>query len=95
MEGIIKQFVDWLGPALDKFSLNDEVYTGYIQGIMEEQTSTIDEKAEGIVDFLAAATVRIFIDGRLYWRLQVISFATPVNLLGDNRIEGMNLILSP
>ena len=53
----MEEFNNWLSSALESLSLNDEAYVGYIGGIMEEDTSTTDEKVEGIVDFLQAATV--------------------------------------
>lgn len=50
-------FNEWLNSNLETIGLNDEVYSSYVQGIMEEQTSTTEEKVEGIIDFLQAATV--------------------------------------
>jgi hypothetical protein len=55
---IEKDFETWLGGALEPFGLNDEVYVSYVQGIMEEPTTPVEEKIEGIVEFLSSATVR-------------------------------------
>lgn len=63
-----KEFEKWLNEALAPLGLNDEVYVNYVQGIMEESTTPVDDKIEGIVDFLAAATVNIFIRSDLNYK---------------------------
>lgn len=61
MGGTEEEFVEWLGKALEEFSLNDAAYVDYIKGIITETTSTDAEKTEAISEFLSAATVRCFV----------------------------------
>jgi hypothetical protein len=58
---VTQEYENWLVDSLEKFSLQDEVYKDYIAGIMNENTSTPSEKAEGITEFLSAATVSILV----------------------------------
>jgi len=51
-----QEFEEWLVESLEKFSLQDDVYKDYIVGIIEENTSSAKEKAEGVTEFLSAAT---------------------------------------
>ena len=54
---LIDEFNNWISQRLESFQLNDDVYINYIHGIFEEEGTPIQEKVEGILEFLIAATV--------------------------------------
>eukprot|EP01118_Nematostelium_gracile_P000622 TRINITY_DN10674_c0_g1_i1.p1 TRINITY_DN10674_c0_g1~~TRINITY_DN10674_c0_g1_i1.p1 ORF type:complete len:238 (+),score=100.15 TRINITY_DN10674_c0_g1_i1:56-715(+) len=49
-------FKDWLSTSLKELQLDDEAYTDYIQGIMDDSSVETSEKTESVIGFLSAAT---------------------------------------
>lgn len=52
------EFKGWLTKELKKLGLDDQVYTDYIYGMLEDDSTPDDEKKEALNEFLSAATVR-------------------------------------
>ena len=52
-------FHAWLCTALAQVRLEDDVYVGYVESILQEDSySSLDEKKEAVLEFLASSTVR-------------------------------------
>lgn len=54
------EFANWLAKEMqDKLKIDDSVMSEYLVGIVTLDSTTIDEKKEGMVDFLTELTVCI------------------------------------
>lgn len=52
-----KVITDWLKNHLQTFDLTDVVYFDYVFGIIQEDSTTDEDKLTGIMEFLSSATV--------------------------------------
>ena len=51
-------FDSWLGSRLKQLELDDEVFSGYITGMLDADESSVDEMVEALAELLTEATVR-------------------------------------
>lgn len=47
---------NWLKERLEEMDLDVDVYQGYIEGIMSDEDTELDEKIESVLAFLGSAS---------------------------------------
>lgn len=48
---------EWVQQKITEFDLDVEVYTSYVMGIVDEETTDVSEKQAAVIELLVAATV--------------------------------------
>lgn len=62
MAGNSENFCQWLSAALDSLDLDGEIYVGYVEGILQDESEPLDDRLESVVEILSGATEKVIDD---------------------------------